>query len=235
MYSEWIDGYVAEGFQKVEGWVDGRLIAILKILHDVQVDLAVSGGILEIGVHHGRFFIALNGMVAPNEGVSYAIDLFEDQILNIDNSGRGSLGKFAESLKLYDRHGGVNVVTIKRDSTRLRHSDLTQYRANPPKVISVDGGHTVEHTINDLLFAEAIVHDMGAVMLDDILNAHWVGVIEGLVNYLQRRPTLWPVFIGFNKLILVPMSVHGRYFARFRDVLRNGKEVWLCGYPLIAA
>lgn len=234
-YNDWLDNYVSGGLQKVEGWVDGRLIPILKILHEIQNALTVSGGALEIGVHHGRFFIALNGMVSSGEGTSFAIDLFEDQALNIDHSGRGNSSKFAESLKLYDRHGGANVVTIQGDSTRLRHGDLSQFRVSPPKVISIDGGHTVEHTVSDLMLAQSIIHDKGSVILDDILNVYWVGVFEGAVTYLQRKPTMWPVFIGFNKLILVPMSVHAHYLTQFRNTLPNGgKIVNLCGYSLIA-
>jgi hypothetical protein len=234
MYKNWLDDYVANGFQKVEGWVDTRLIPILKSLNELQTELAVQGGALEIGVHHGRFFIILNGMVEPDEGQSFAIDLFEDQLLNIDRSGHGNSGKFAENLKLYDRHGGTNVVLIQGDSTRLRHRDLSQFKVNPPKVISVDGGHTVEHTLSDLMFAEAIIHDKGAIILDDILNVYWVGVFEGAVNYLQSKPAMWPVFIGFNKLVLVPMSVHAYYLSQFRKYLPSGKMVNLCGYSLMA-
>lgn len=234
MYDTWLDSYAKNGFTKVEGWVDGRLLPILKLLHQAQTELDVRGGALEIGVHHGRFFLPLNGMVAPGEGPSFAIDLFEDQTLNIDRSGNGSSGQFAESLRLYDRHQGANVQAIAGDSTRLRHSDLARFRTIPPKMISVDGGHTVEHTLSDLQFAEAILHDKGAVFLDDILNAHWIGVFEGAVTYLQRRPTLWPVFIGYNKLVLVPMSVHGTYLAHLRKHLPGGKLVALCSYTLIA-
>lgn len=234
MYDEWLDKYAKDGFLTVEGWVDGRLLPILKILHAVQLQLRVTGGALEIGVHHGRFFLALNGMVGPGEGPSFAIDLFEDQARNIDHSGNGSLGRFTENLRLYDRYGGINVECIAGDSTRLCHADLSRFRAVPPKVISIDGGHTVEHTISDMVFAESIVNDMGAVFLDDIVNPQWVGVFEGAVNYLQRRPTLWPLFIGYNKLILVPMSVHGVYLAQFRKHLPTTKLVKLCGYSLLA-
>lgn len=235
MYSNWLDEYVNHGFQNVEGWVDVQLIPVLKDLNAIQTWLAVRGGALEIGVHHGRFFIALNGMVEPNEGPSFAIDLFEDQALNIDQSGHGNSGKFAENLKLYDRHAGANVTVIRGDSTRLRHRDLSGFQADPPKVISIDGGHTVEHTLSDLMFAEAIVHDKGAVILDDILHPYWIGVFEGAVTYLQRKPVLWPVFIGFNKLILAPMSVHGHYLEQFRQRLPDAKRIELGGYSLIAA
>lgn len=238
MYNQWLDKYANEGFQKVEGWVDGRMLEILKILHAVQERLGVRGGVMEIGVHHGRFFLALNGMVAPGEGQSFAIDLFEDQSLNIDSSGCGSISIFVNNLKSYDRHGGNNVVTIQTDSTRLRHDATARFRTDPPKIISIDGGHTVEHTISDLMFAESIVHSSGAIILDDILNSHWIGVIEGLITYLQRRPTLWPVFIGYNKLILVPMSVHHEILGTLQHELPSdlplGKVVEICGYSLLA-
>ena len=234
MYAKWLESYQSEGFQKVEGWVDPRILDILKVLHHVQKSLAVRGGVFEIGVHHGRFFIALNGMVEPGEGPSFAVDVFENQELNIDHSGRGNSGKFVENLKRYDRHKGENVQIIKGDSTRLRFSDLSRFRTNPPKVISIDGGHTAEHTLSDLQFAETIVHDQGVVFLDDILNVHWLGVIDGTTSYLRNRPILWPVFIGFNKMILAPMSYWSQYMAGFRKALPAAKTVQLCGYAFLA-
>lgn len=233
-YAEWIKDWQANRAPEVEGWVDGRLYPSLVWLHEIQTELGVTGGALEIGVHHGRFFLPLNAMVAEGEGPSFALDLFGDQALNIDHSGRGNLDIFRENLAKHDRHGGANVECVAGDSTRLRHRDLARFTAVRPKVISVDGGHTVEHTISDMEFAETIVHDSGAVFLDDILNPHWVGVFEGAVTYMQRRPTLWPLLIGYNKLLFVPMSVHGAYMKAFRKRLPAAKTVSLCGYQLLA-
>ena len=117
-------------------------------------------------------------MVATGEGPSFAIDLFEDQDLNIDCSGLGSRSRFAENLQLYDRHGGANVTLIQGDSTRLRHADMARYRDIPPKIVSIDGGHTVEHTISDLLFAEAVVHSAGA----EVGAFYWTVLAPDIVN-----------------------------------------------------
>ena len=101
-------------------------------------------------------------------------------------------------------------------------------------MISIDGGHTAEHTISDLRLAAEIVHPLGAVFVDDILNPNWPGVIEGVVLYLNERPTLWPVMVGFNKMILVPMSVHPQVFKMFQERIPKYKRVSIAGYSLLS-
>lgn len=231
-YKDWVFTYKSNAFHRVEGWVDDRLFDVLVSINNSLTVLNVIGGVLEIGVHHGRFFLPLNAMADENS-TSFAIDVFEDQQLNIDNSGCGNRGRFEENLREYDKYSGLNVKIMQHDSTRLRYGDLSQFRSSPPKIISIDGGHTVEHTVSDLLFSESIVHSSGVVILDDILNAHWVGVFEGAVTYLQRKPSLWPVFIGYNKLILVPMSVHAFFLKKLQESFPSTKLQTLCGYTII--
>ncbi|MEN2994444.1 MAG: class I SAM-dependent methyltransferase [Thermodesulfovibrio sp.] len=231
-YSQWLDNFIQNGFDKIEGWVDSRIFKILKIINKIQQKLDVKGGALEIGVHHGRFFIPINGMVEPKEALSVAIDLFEDQFLNIDCSGRGDLSKFKENLSLFDRHGGKNVIIIKGDSTRLTPERILSKVSTPFKIISIDGGHTVEHTINDLHLASVVVSEKGVIFVDDILNPLWIGVCEGVIEFLKRRPTIWPVFIAYNKCILVPMSVHHIYLQEFQNYIDSLKKIKLCGYEL---
>lgn len=233
-YADWIATYRNIAGPEVEGWLNNHMFGVLQTVNLIQQDLEVRGGIAEIGVHHGRFFMPLNAMVAEDEGTSYAIDLFEDQLRNIDNSGKGSQGRFRENLARFDRHLGANVTCIQGDSTRLPPADIARLRAARPKVISVDGGHTVEHTLSDLELAASCIHEGGAVFLDDVPSQHWIGVMEGAICYLQRRPTLWPVLIGFNKMLLVPMSVHEHYLLAFRGALTKAKLVHLCGYRMFS-
>jgi hypothetical protein len=233
-FADWLLNYRDEDSPKIEGWVDNRLFPTLAALNEIQTEMQVSGGVMEIGVHHGRFFIALNGMVKAGEGTSFAVDIFEDQALNIDRSGRGSLERFRENLRLYDRNGGSNVECVQADSTRLIHQDLSRFVGSRPKIISIDGGHTVEHTLSDLSLATKIIHDAGAIFVDDILNPHWIGVFEGVVCFLQRRPDIWPVLVGFNKILLVPMSVHGKYMQALRERFKLAKVVSLCGYQMLS-
>lgn len=243
-YADWLARYKATAMQgQVQGWLSEDLFPSLIWLHEIQTELGARGGVLEIGVHHGLFFMALNGMVPPEEVVagerieaqarSFALDVFEQQALNIDKSGKGHLGHLAANLAAHDRHKGANVTTMSADSTRLTAAQRAQLAEARPKLISIDGGHTAEHTISDLHLAGEIIHEAGAVFVDDILNPNWPGVIEGVVLYLHQRPTLWPVLTGFNKLILVPMSVHARYLAMLDARIPKSKRVAMAGYPYL--
>lgn len=234
-YRDWLAGYRATAMQgQVQGWLSEELCPSLIWLHEIQSALGARGGVLEIGVHHGLFFMALNGMVAPDEGASVALDVFDQQDLNIDKSGKGHLGQLRDNLAVHDRQKGANVSMISADSTRLTAAQRVQLAEARPKLISIDGGHTAEHTISDLQLAGEIIHEAGAVFVDDILNQNWPGVIEGVVLYLHQRPTLWPVLIGFNKLILVPMSVHARYLEMFDTRIPRSKHVAMAGYPMLS-
>ena len=79
---------------------------IIVALTERQRSLGIGGGAAEIGVHHGKLFILLYLLCQASEK-AVAIDLFEDQHLNIDHSGSGDLAKFRGNL---ERHA---------DSTRL--------------------------------------------------------------------------------------------------------------------
>ena len=232
-YEAWIEHYRQGGFGQVQGWVNPAIFGLLSAVHRAQADLGLHGGVMEIGVHHGRFFLPLNAM-SDDGASSLAIDVFADQHLNIDRSGLGDEAVFRANLERFDRFGGRNVTVLTADSTRLAKADIAARLQPAPKIISIDGGHTVEHTIHDLALAEAVVQPNGLVFVDDVTNHHWLGVIEGVMRYLDRRPTLWPVAIGFNKLLLSPMSVSKMYMDRLKPLHGFGKGVVFCGFPMLA-
>lgn len=166
-----------------------------------------KGGALEIGVHHGQFYLAMNSLVASDHK-SYAVDIFDDKELNVDNSGDGDLSKFLENLDAYDLHHGQNTVIIKGDST-----DRTIFEAvERCHFISVDGGHTPEHVINDLTVAASLVTDNGVVIVDDYFNHWWPSVTEGITKYLMTSPTLVPFATSKNKMWMSRLSWKKRYY-----------------------
>lgn len=87
---EHVNGWPGEEYlDSVEGWVSPDIIAALPAIEDFQCSRSVRGGALEIGVHHGRVLHT----AAPGRGegeTSFAVDLFEGNILNADRSGHGS-------------------------------------------------------------------------------------------------------------------------------------------------
>ena len=206
------DKFLSQGFKSVPGWVVADLPEFLRIIKDVPWNQ--QGGVGEIGVYMGRFFLLLRAMLDKPEA-SYGIDIFEEQDLNIDYSGTNKARQdiFAEYVHRFDAFQGEGVKVIKGDS--LSSATQALLSASIPegslRYFSVDGGHTKIHALNDLKLAEKYIADGGVVILDDILHPHWLGVMDGLVQYLSDHPTLVPFAIGHNKMFLCKYSYHQRY------------------------
>ena len=223
--------YLKTGFDQVEGWCYREVAEMVDLLDEAQRKRECMGGIAEVGVHHGKLFLLLNSTSLLHEE-SYAIDVFERQDLNIDHSGQGNRQAFERNLANFDTHKGKNVVVVAGDSTDVATQTLIRKRV---RFFSVDGGHTAEHTLNDLRLAQQCIVAEGVVILDDILNAHWLGVIEGAVRYLLTKPTLIPFAVGYNKMLLANLSHAGRYYDMMASSpLCKKVGVDICGYKVIA-
>lgn len=228
MNEDHLKSYEDVGFKKVQGWCSGELFRMVRFFDALRINK--KGGCLEIGVHHGKLFILLNQVIS-RDFRSFAVDVFDDQHLNIDDSGRGSLTTFEQNLELYDRHKGQNVTIIEGDSTD--QSVIRSEIGNAClRLISIDGGHTVEHTINDLVLANDLVSNEGVVILDDIANVHWLGVTEGAYRFLDRRPTLVPFAIGHNKLYLAKLSYRNFYCDALVEQKLTKKTTDFCGWKI---
>lgn len=206
--------YYNNGFFRVAGYCTTDLFHVIDLLDSSGINN--KGGIAEIGVHHGQFYMMLNATTNTSDR-SYAIDVFENQELNIDNSGNGSRSLFEANLRNVDIHHGGNTIIIQGDSTDPALNLVQTIGPGTCRYVSIDGGHTVEHTLNDLKIAERLISNEGVVILDDIMHYCWVGVIQAAVKYLSTNPTLVPFAIGHNKLFMCKIAYYKKYF----DLLSN--------------
>jgi hypothetical protein len=210
--------YQRVGHRFVEGWLDGEVLTVLSAVDLVQRSKGVTGPVAEIGVHHGKLFIALKLLQRPGE-CSIAIDVFGDQHLNVDRSGEGDLERFHKNLKRWASTGGLAVHT--GDSTKLNPHRLLELAGSPIRLFSIDGGHTAQIVASDMRLAEATLAAGGVVIADDVFNPKWPGVSVGAMRYLDRGGALTPFLIGFNKVLFARPEHCAEYRkaveAAFRD------------------
>ena len=196
--SERLERYRTHGLAEVEGWFEPESAEVISALLLHQLTLGLAGGVAEIGVHHGRSFLLLANGLAPGEP-AVALDVFEHQEQNADHSGKGDRARLEANLESWAPSAAVRVVESSSLDVAVPEAQDVFGR---PRMFSVDGGHTAEITRHDLQLAEASIGPGGIVVLDDMLNGHWLGVLTGTASYLLDEPRLVPFALSPNKLYL---------------------------------
>jgi hypothetical protein len=186
--------YARTGHKTVRGWLHtADALVITKLAMAQKID----GGACEIGVHQGRLFLLLHLLT---RGASVAVDLFDSQAENTDQSGYGSMAALMENVRKFGEPERVR--TIQRNSLHVSAKDILEASNGPVRIFSVDGGHTAECTYNDLRLAMECTRDGSLVILDDYFNSAWPAVSEGTVAFMRDNPDrLRPIYIGHNKFI----------------------------------
>jgi hypothetical protein len=198
------------GHRFVAGWLAPEVLEILAVLDEAQRSKNVSGAVVEIGVHHGRLFIGLK-LLQDVDQYSVAIDVFGDQELNVDQSGKGDLAIFRRNVQ---RWSSLDAVAIHQgDSTQLHADQLRELAHGGIRLFSVDGGHTDPIVFSDMNLAEATIASGGIVVADDVFNEEWPGVSTGTLRYLSEGGQLVPFAIGFNKVFFASPD-HAEYYRR---------------------
>lgn len=213
--------YLRGGMDEVTGWLNPSTAVYLAGLEVLQRAAEVTGDVVEIGIHHGKSFLAL-ALDLPADQRAVAIDVFEDRAANVDGSGRGDRAVFEQNLAT---HGaGRNVEIVQSSSLDLAEQGFVT-AGRRFRIFSIDGGHTAEITRNDLWLAEHTVIERGLVVLDDVLNRHWTGVITGLFHYWAEGGALVPVALVPNKLLLATSVDEAKaYRALLDEHFRPGLE-----------
>src|SRR5262245_2935744 len=154
---------------RIEGWMyQTTALAMMELLW-LQEEAGLTGNIAEIGVHHGCSALALIAAARADETL-IAIDLFDRQDLNVDDSGAGSLAAFQGHLQYLFPHAKVR--TVAKSSLDIRGAE-SEHGLAGLRLFSVDGGHTLALTVNDLEIADASLAPHGIAILDDVFNVNW--------------------------------------------------------------
>lgn len=198
---------------RIPGWLDDYSARFIVEIGRIQAVRGLKGSVAEIGVHMGRLFILLRLLAAPDEH-ALALDIFHDQQLNVDGSGRGDEERFCANVGRWASMQNVEI--IRASSLNVTAHDILS-RVGPCRLLSIDGGHTAECTLNDLRLAEQTVTEFGVVILDDYFNPSWPDVATGAARFLINPSTsLRPFAITPNKVYLAHPGYHGLYVAALR-------------------
>lgn len=211
--------YLRGGMDAVEGWLNRSTALYLAVIEVLQRTEGIAGDICEIGVHHGKSFLAL-ALGLPEHDRAVAIDIFDDQHLNVDGSGKGNREVFEAALVEHGAPAGVDI--LQCSSLELDNVSFFDH-GRRFRLFSIDGGHTRSITRNDLQVAERTMVTGGVVALDDILNESWLGVISGLFAYWADGGSLVPFAIAPGKALLAGTAEEAnRYQQLLRKHFRDG-------------
>ena len=205
--------YVAKKRRTVSGWLSRLDAEIFRALLEYQSERRLSGSVAEIGVHEGKSFVALCLSLGQGEK-AYCIDVFDNQNLNKDKSGRGDRQKLELNLVRFGIELSRTIID-PRSSKAVTPADIVT-EVGPVRFFSIDGGHWKEIVVNDLCLAEHSIADHGIIALDDFHRPEWPEVSMGYFSWMPEK-SIVPFAIGFNKLYLCGANWAAPYETTLRE------------------
>lgn len=182
----------------MRGWYDNAFDRFLDLFRSQQRPAPA----MEIGVFCGKSFIPIYHRRSPGFPV-LAVDMWSP----VDSPEWRSFGdKRAEFLKnARDRivdHS--DIVVVDKDSRSLTADDYLSMSGVPMRVIHIDGDHSMDGCLHDLVESEKCLSDDGVIILDDVFNTDWPGVGAATNEFLghARKTEIRPILIGHGKVVL---------------------------------
>lgn len=205
---------------------DGEITNTLAFFDAVQRRMGIRGHVAEIGVASGSFFIPLALCCRPGER-ALAIDVFDDLSSNWNpHGGVSSLEDLKSTVSAIADGLDSHIRYLSGDSFFLAPDDLVSTVGGGKfRLFSIDGAHSSHHTINDLRIADSVIAPGGIVLLDDIKNWGWPGVIEAFARYMMQPGRLVPFFLYGNKLLLTTPDAHSPYLKATVELAHNYNRV----------
>lgn len=212
--NENIWSYLRKDKKTVSGWMQRVDAEIIGSILSSQFNSGVSGGLAEVGVHHGKSFIALC-MAMQNDERALCVDVFDDQMKNLDSSGKGDFERFTANLDRF--HIDSSRVFIYKGSSEDISYKYIEEKLGSVRFFSVDGGHWKSIVLNDLRLAENTLSDEGVIALDDFFRAEWPEVTSAYLLWQnQTQSDIIPFAIGSNKLYLCRKNYAQAYQSALR-------------------
>ena len=215
---ELLEHYVKKGHEHVHGWLHEEILHVIQYIDATQKTIGIHGHIGEIGTYHGKLFILLTLLCSEGEN-SVAVDLFDDQALNIDNTKNDIKTLFLRNLNRHVRDTS-QIRIIQQDSLKLCDEDIQKIVGGKVRLFSIDGGHEAHIACHDLETVSGSLADGGVIILDDYFNEDWPGVSEGTNRFIHKNGNnkIIPFLIGGNKVFF---TTNKRFAKKYIEELQN--------------
>jgi hypothetical protein len=200
----------------LHGWLHDEAVVLTSILLESQKQLSLTGVIVEIGVWKGKYFSAL--LMLQNGRAVYGYDIWLNENISEVKAGISKVGS-KNSFELFR----VNSRDLNSKSQR---PELCEKSID---FISVDGDHSFEGSMSDLLLASNLISPGGVLALDDFLNSSCLGTTESAIAFLQRSD-FEPICYITNKLFVTTKGWSEIY--RQRIELAISENPTLFGYEI---
>lgn len=232
------DRYMTTESKQVVGWIGENLHTSVGTIAALQYKHGVTGNVCEIGVYQGRFAVGLSWLMRDGETFC-AVDVFDEQWMNIDFSGTGaSRAAFEDN---WDKFANGNVFLSLHQADSLSMNEISKRevfeKSGPFRLFSVDGGHMAEHVINDVKIAIQYLARGGVIFVDDYLNPFWPGVHEGFCKFMfNEHPSVRPFCFHENKLFLCSHTYGESYLNEVKQRLtrvNQSKVASMFGYDVL--
>jgi len=184
-------------FDYINGAFNKNIVGVLELINKYHLKNNIKGNLAEIGVYQGKSFIPIYLLARDDEYV-LAIDCFDNQEFNSDLSGyASSYDKFIKNLSTYAVDNLRKLKVLKVDSSKeTAFTYINSCDGNKFRIFSIDGGHSAEVTYIDLQNAYLALAQGGVIIIDDLFNQDWPGVIDGVAQFIFKNNKLCPFFIG---------------------------------------
>lgn len=205
---------------KIEGWLSFVDFRIFKNIIEFQNSLDQTSQLCEIGVHHGKSFIPM--VKFSGDSVCHCIDIFEEQSLNIDSSGKGDSHIFWKNLKKF-KVSRDRVRVHKKLSTVMTKENLCG-SGESIRFFHIDGGHNLEVIKSDINLGLKCSDRYSVIAIDDVCRSEWIEVSKGVFesSLVFREYGFVAFAFGFNKLYLCHESMLNLYQeALSKDIILN--------------
>jgi hypothetical protein len=185
-----------------EGWLGSNAAYFAAYILNVQHASAIAGPILEIGVFAGKFLMLLHYVGRRHGNATVGVDIFVAHEATAVLAHADALFGSTDGLSLHE----VNSAELTPESA------LALLGSERPRAISIDGDHTPSGVLHDLQLSASILGDRGVIILDDVLNPHAAGVVEGTYRFLLDPACAFVPFAQIdNKTFVCRRDCHAFY------------------------